>query len=147
MQKLQILRQILQHTGADRLLTGFLCFTLFSALGIQILEPEIRTYGDALWYCYAVITTIGFGDVVAQHPLARVLSVVLSIYAALVIAIITGVVVNYYNQIVDLRQRDSLANVLDRLERLPELSREELEELAGQVRRRQRLRNIDGLKK
>ena len=140
MKKLKLLRRVLKQTGANRLLAGFLAFVLLCALFLRLFEPGVRTYGDALWYCYAVITTVGFGDIVVQTLPARVLSVVLSVYAVLVIAVITGVVVNYYNQLVALRQRDSLTAVLDRLERLPELSREELEELAGQIRNRQRFR-------
>lgn len=28
------------------------------------IEPEIHNYFDALWYCFSVISTIGFGDIV-----------------------------------------------------------------------------------
>ena len=58
----------------------------------------------------------------------------LSIYAALVIAIVTGVVVNFFNQLVALRQKKTLTAMLDKLERLPELPREELEQIAKAVR-------------
>ena len=132
----QILRQILTQTGADKLLTGFVGFVLVCALIFWLQEPGFQTFGDALWYCYAVITTIGFGDLIVQTVLARILSLVLSVYAVLVIAIVTGVVVNYYNQMVMLRQQESLTAILDRLERLPELSKEELEQLSEQIRRR-----------
>ena len=94
----------------------------------------MHSYGDALWYCYAVVTTIGFGDVVAQSFLSRVLSVLLSVSAALVIALITGVVVNYYNQISALRQKETLAAFVDKLEHLPELPPEELEQISLRVR-------------
>ena len=87
-----------------------------------------------MWYCYAVVTTIGFGDVVAQTLLSRVLSVALSISAALVIALVTGVVVNYYNQITELRRKETLSALMDKLERLPELSKEELEDISRRVK-------------
>ena len=66
--------------------------------------------------------------------LSRVLSVVLSLYSAVTLAIVTSVFVNYFHQIVQQRQRDSLASLADRLDRLPEMSREELKKLSEQVR-------------
>ena len=136
MKKLRLLRRILRQTGADKTWTGFAVFFLVCAGIIWLWEPAITTYGDALWYCFAVVTTIGFGDVTVTTHLARVLSVLLSLYAVMVIAIVTGVVVNYYNQLVALRQKESLTALMDRLERLPELSQEELEQIARRVRDR-----------
>ncbi len=134
MKRLRVLRQVMKQTGADKIWTGFLALFFACAAIIWLREPGIHTYRQALWYCYAVVTTIGFGDVVAQTMLARVLSVVLSISAVLVIALITGVIVNYYNQIMELKRKETLSALMDRLERLPELSGEELEEIAQKVR-------------
>ena len=134
MRKLKILHRILKQTGADRVLWGFLGFVLICGAIIWIWEPGIDTYRDALWYCYAVITTIGFGDVMVETPLARIISVLLSVYAVLAIAIITGVVVKYYNELTDLRNRETLESFMDRLENLPDLDREELQEMSDRVK-------------
>ncbi len=53
-------------------------------------------------------------------------SVILTIYSVLVVAIITGVVVNYYNQIIQIQQEETLVSFIDKLEKLPELSKDEL---------------------
>jgi len=134
MKRIRLLKHIMRQTGADKIWTGFVFFFLVCASAIWLREPSIATFGDGVWYCYAVVTTIGFGDLTVTTHLARALSMLLSIYAVLVIAIITGVVVNYYNQLVALRQKESLAALMNQLERLPELSREELEQIACQVR-------------
>ena len=133
MRKLKILGRIMKETRADRILSGFVIFYVGCAVIIWLWEPGIKSLGDALWYCYAVITTIGFGDIIVTTHIARIISVVLSIYAVLVIAIVTGVIVNYFTQIVQLRQKETLASVLDKLERLPEMSERELEELSKQI--------------
>ena len=133
MRKLKILGRIMKETGADRILSGFVVFYVGCAVIIWLREPGIKSLGDALWYCYAVITTIGFGDIIVTTHMARIISVVLSIYAVLVIAIVTGVIVNYFTQIVQLRQKDTLVSVLDKLEHLPEMSERELEELSKQI--------------
>ena len=134
MKGLRILVRILKQTGATRILLGFIVLYFLCALIIWLRAPQIKTYGDGLWYCYAVITTIGFGDVIVTSHLSRVVSMILSSYAVLAIAIITGVVVNYYNQIVELKQSETITAVLDRLEHLPEMSKDELEELSRDVR-------------
>ena len=127
--RFKLLGNILRHTKADRVLLSFVCFVFADAALIWLFEPTIRTYGGALWYCYAVISTAGFGDVVVTSVIAKILSVVLTCYAVLVLAIVTGVVVNYYNQVTEIRDKETLRSFLSQLERLPELSQEELKEL------------------
>lgn len=134
MKKLRILKQILVRTKASELLITFFIFIFIVSFVIFLVEPDIHTYRDALWYCYATVTTIGFGDVVVTTAISKVLSVILSIYAALIIAIVTGVIVNYCNQLLQLRQQETLAAFLDKLEHLPDLSKEELEDLAERAR-------------
>lgn len=62
-------------------------------------------------------------------------SVLLTIYSLFVVAIATGVVVNFYTQMVEMQRKETLAMFMDQLERLPELSREELENISRKVRR------------
>ena len=134
MKRFKIFRDVLRQSGAGKIWTAFLIQFFVTAGIIWLREPDIRSYGDALWYCYAVVTTIGFGDIVVQSLLSRILSVLLSINAVIVIAIITGVIVNYYMQVSELRRKGTLAAFVDKLEHLPELSHEELQELSEKVK-------------
>ncbi|MBQ7563987.1 MAG: two pore domain potassium channel family protein [Lachnospiraceae bacterium] len=106
MKRLRILVEILKKTGAWKILTSFIGFVFLDALLIFLIDPAVTTYGDALWYCYAVISTAGFGDVVVTRPLAKLLSVVLTGYGVLVIAIVTGVVVNFYTELIQRKKED-----------------------------------------
>lgn len=135
MKRLGVLKSILVNTRTDKVLTTFVLYLLGAALLIQVFDPNIHTYRDALWYCYAVVTTIGLGDVVVTSPIAKIVSVLLSCYAILVVAIVTGVVVNYYNQIMQIKQKETLAAFIHRLEKLPELSKAELEEMAEKAKK------------
>ena len=125
----------MKNTMADEILLSYIIFVLIDAAAIWLLEPSITSFGDAIWYCYAVISTAGFGDMVATTFVTRVLSMILTVYSTLVLAIITGVVVNYYTQLLELKNKDAIAEVLDSMERLPELSKEELAELSERVKR------------
>ena len=135
MKKLKVLGRVLRHTGADKIIAGFIGFLLLCSLVIWLCEPEIHTWRETLWYCFTVVSTIGFGDVVVHTAISRILSVALSIYAVITLAIFTGVIVNYFTQLVELRQKESLTAVLDKLEHLPELSSEELTQLSEQIMR------------
>jgi voltage-gated potassium channel len=53
----------------------------------------------------------------------------------MVIAIVTGVIVNYYNQLVSIRQKESLTALIEKLKILPELSKEELAEISDQIKK------------
>ena len=134
MKKLRILGEILRRTHADKILLGFVLFMFADAAVIWLVEPEITRYVDSLWYCYVAAATIGFGDFAAKTLIGRIATVILSLYATLVIAIVTGVVVNYFMQIIELRQKETLAHVMDQMERLPEMSPEELKEISERVK-------------
>ncbi|MCH4180330.1 MAG: potassium channel family protein [Atopobiaceae bacterium] len=131
---LHVLNVILKRSHADKILWGFLGLVFFSAFLIDLFEPDITNYGDALWYCYAVVTTVGFGDICVTSLLAKVVSVLLSFYAVIVIAILTGVIVDYYSEVAQAQQSETLSEYLDKLENLPKLSHEELVEISEKVK-------------
>ena len=86
MRRLHVLKSILVRTHADKILLTYLVFVVIAALIIQIVEPGINRFVDALWYCYAVISTAGFGDIVVTTFSAKVVSVLLTAYSIVVIA-------------------------------------------------------------
>lgn len=135
MKKLRMLRNILRRTKTNQILLGYTLFVLLCAAVILFVEPDIHRYGDALWYCYAVISTAGFGDIVVTTFIAKILSLFVTLYSILVIAIVTGVVVNFYTEITELQRKDTLAAFLDKLEHLDEMSTEELKEISSQVKK------------
>ena len=134
MKRLKLLWIILKRTKATQIILGFVLFLFANAAVIQLVEPNINRYGDALWYCYAVISTAGFGDFVAVTFIGKICSVLLTIYDIFVIAIVSGVVVNFYTQMVEMQRKETLIMFMDKLERLPELSKEELESISKKVR-------------
>jgi hypothetical protein len=67
----------------------------------RALEPGIPTYLDALWYCFSVVTTVGFGDLTVVGGVSRAITVILGAYGIIVVALITSVVVNFYNEVKD----------------------------------------------
>ena len=134
MKKMRVLWSVMRQTKASEILISYLVFVFVDAFFIFLIDPAIHTYGNALWYCCAVIVTAGFGDLVATVTLSKIATVILMIYSVIVIAIVTGVIVNFYSQLICIRQENTLAAFIDKLENLPELSKEELKELSSSVK-------------
>ncbi len=134
MRKLRMLKEVLVRTNADKILIAYVVFVLLSALAVFLVEPNIDKYGDALWYCYAVVSTTGFGDVIVVTAFAKIVSVLVTVYSTIVIAIVTGVVVNFYTEVAERQRKETFANFVDKLERLDTLSKEELAQMSSQVK-------------
>ena len=134
MRKFRILFGIFKRTGAMKALCTFLVFFFIAVVFIWLVEPTIKTLEDSLWFCYIVSTTIGLGDITVTTPLTRFVAVALSLYAIIVVAILSAVITNFYLEMMRLKRDESLSAFMDDLERLPELSREELEALSKKVK-------------
>ena len=107
--KMNILLKIMRKTFAAEILFGLLLLIVAFSFVFKVLEPGFNTFGDALWYCFAVVTTIGFGDFTVTSHVSRVLSVILGIYGIIVVALITSIIVNFYNEVKDSDRTENAA--------------------------------------
>ena len=92
------LKKIVRKTYAAEILFGIVLLIVAFSLVLPHLEDGVTTFSDALWYCFAIVTTIGFGDFAAVTPLGRILSVILGLYGIVVVALITSIIVNFYGE-------------------------------------------------
>ena len=96
--RLDILMDILRKTYAAEILFGLLLLITAFSIILPVAEPEIGSFKNAMWYCFAIVTTIGFGDISATTDFGRVLSVILGVYGIIVVALITSIIVNFYGE-------------------------------------------------
>lgn len=134
MRKLRLFWTIIKRSGVDKAAIGLVASVLVCAAIVTVAEPAVVTYGDGLWYCWAVISTVGLGDYTAVTAVGRIATMSLSLYAIIVTAILTGVIVDFYNERREAQRNAALTEFLDKLERLPELSEAELVEISRRVR-------------
>ncbi len=120
--------------GVDKIIGIYLIWFFISAVLILIFEPSIETYADSLWFCFASATSIGYGDFAAVTIIGRIITIVLAVYSIAIIAIVTAVITSFFTDLVKFRANESAGKFLDDLEHLPELSKEELEDLSRRVR-------------
>ncbi|MBO4623071.1 MAG: two pore domain potassium channel family protein [Bacilli bacterium] len=94
--RLHNISEIIKRTYVFEILLGLLSLIVSFSFIFTLFEDI--SFQDALWYCFAVVTTIGFGDVTVKTMICRIMSVVLGMYGLIVVAVITSVIVNYYNE-------------------------------------------------
>lgn len=104
--RLSVLQKIIRKTYTAEILFGLLLLIVSFSFVFVTLEPGFNTYVDAVWYCFSVVTTIGFGDFTVASLVSRALTVILGVYGIVVVAVITSVVVNFYNEVKDSDQKD-----------------------------------------
>ena len=102
--KLNVLMNIIRETYVLEIVLGLLLMIIACSSIFTTLEENMADYWDALWYSFALVTTIGFGDITATTLIGRALSVFLGIYGIVVVAIITSVIVNFYGEMRRIRK-------------------------------------------
>ena len=108
-----VLRRIIRKTYASEVILGLLLLVFAFSYVLEFTDSEtIPTFLDGLWYCFAIVTTIGFGDITATSLVGRLLSIILGIYGIIVVSLITSIIVNFYGEM----RREPEEDV----ERLPE---------------------------
>ena len=92
------LLEVLKETYAKEILSGLILAIITASFLLVFIEPQIASFGDGIWYCFALVTTIGFGDFAAETALGRLISIIVGIYGIIVVALITSVIVNIYTE-------------------------------------------------
>lgn len=133
MKSLELFWIIMKRTYADKFLAGFLIYFLISCILILFLDPNIKTFGDALWFGFNVTTSIGLGDYTVTSAGARIVTALLGLYAALILSFVPGIMTTYYMERVKLDRNESITKFLYQLEHLDQLSNDELKQLSSQV--------------
>lgn len=129
MKKFRTLNSIIKGSGITPILLSLLSIMLVGALFLLIAEPEITSYGDALWLCFTTVTTIGYGDFYATTTIGRLVSAILAMYGIILIALITGISVNYFGEVRKLSSNQEVKKLVSGMKNLENLSREELSEI------------------
>jgi voltage-gated potassium channel len=80
-------------------------------------EEDFKSYGDALWWAVATVTTVGYGDVVPKTTVGRSIASVLMITGFAFLSLITGTIASVLvARFTRQRSEDSILEALARLE-------------------------------
>ena len=133
--RLRAIGPVIRAAGLVPWAIAFAGLFVVVSLIVSVSEPAIGGFANSAWLMFQVVTTIGLGDFTCTSLVGRGAAIVLSVYSVFFLALITGVVVSYCSERMNARRDESVAQFIDQLEHLPELSRDELAELSEKVKR------------
>ena len=125
----------MKRTGMMHMLIVYAIFFSVVSVILFLIEPGMKNVGDGFWYTFVASATIGFGDLTAITAAGRVLTVIVSLYGIILAAMIPGVFVSYYTEYLKIRETETVSTFLEKLEHLPELTKDELVELSEKVKK------------
>lgn len=134
MKRLKLFWMVVKRCQLDKAVIGFVVLFLAGSLIILLREPGVTNYVDAMWFLFVSCMTIGYGDYTVVTFAGRILVVIMTIYQLVLFALLTGVIIGHYQDILKIREKQVVKNFLYKMEHLTELSREELEEIQEKAR-------------
>ena len=106
-----------------------ICIISFGYI-FYLAEPQIKTFGDGIWWALVTITTVGYGDITPLTTLGRLVAGTLMFVGLGLIATVTAIVsAKFIANYVDHHTND---DVLEKLEELEE-EIEKIEEIESNV--------------
>lgn len=123
--------QIMQTNGLDKILTFTLVTIFLGAAAIYMLEPEIGSLADGLWWAIVTTTTVGYGDISPKTGFGRMVAVVLMFVGIGTIGMITGSIATYFLSKKETVLPNGVKHIQDELNRFHELDEADLRLLIG----------------
>lgn len=106
-----------------------ICIISFGYI-FYLAEPQIKTFGDGVWWALVTITTVGYGDITPLTTLGRLVAGTLMFVGLGLIATVTAIVsAKFIANYVDHHTND---DVLEKLEELED-EIEKIEEIESNV--------------
>jgi len=135
---------ILRTNGLQYVLAATLVIMIAGAAGVQYFERHsghMESFGDALWWFLATVTTVGYGDISPSTAAGRVLAGFLMISGIGFIGILTATIATFFiNQLGQGQTRKSLNDevkelIKSRIDRIEDLTESETAELMKLIER------------
>ena len=123
--KTSVFDKIFKKSLVYEIILSLLILIILCSIYFATAEPNIKSYVDALWYSFSVVTTIGLGDIYVVTTFGRILSVILGISGIVVVALITSIIVNLYNEMNNKKEEKELKNIIDKVNKLKEKDKDE----------------------
>ena len=90
-------------SGLAIIIGTFLMYNLES----RAENTQMKTLLDALWWCIATVTTVGYGDVVPVTSLGRIMAIIYMFFGITLIAVLLAVISNnFYRKRIDKQESE-----------------------------------------
>ncbi len=99
------------------ILTALIFFIFLFGYLFYVSEPDVRNFGDGIWWALVTITTVGYGDITPVTTLGRVVASTLMLLGLGLIATITAIVsAKFIQNFVDHHTNDDVLEKLDEMQ-------------------------------
>jgi voltage-gated potassium channel len=125
-------RDILQTNQLGHVLLFISALVMFGGIGIWLVEPEIGSIGDGVWWSLVTAATVGYGDIAPKTVPGRVVAAVMMIVGISTFGLVTSTVTTYFLQ----QQKPAnphLAAIVDQLHHWESLSATERRQLISML--------------
>jgi voltage-gated potassium channel len=120
--------RILKTNNLDKVILWTFIIIFLSAIPINIVEPNINSYEDAMWWAIVTATTVGYGDISPETGLGRIIAIILMIFGIGLIGMVTSSISTYF--IKDKKEGNTTVQFLQKeLDRYEELDEKDLDTL------------------
>jgi voltage-gated potassium channel len=93
---LREVRGVALTNGLNWVLIVSLCSVALGALVVWVVEPGIEDFGGAAWWAVVTATTVGYGDLAPENPLAWMVAVGLMLVGIGTLGMLTGSIATYF---------------------------------------------------
>ena len=128
-QLFEVIDVFLKDTYLDEILGIFLIVIISFTLGLYLFDPGMNSLFDSLWFVVATLTTVGYGDVLPNTMVGKIISLVLLIVGVLIFSAITGAIASYFNKKLLNEGSDELKLISEKLD----ANEKELKELKEEI--------------
>lgn len=129
---LRSFQAVSEHFRADRARATFVVVGLMSLIAVLLAtiavfelehgltEANIHTAGDALWWAFATITTIGYGDHYPVTAGGRIVAVVLVVFGLSFFGAFTAYVASFFLEKAQLKEETEIHRLMHEVRKLRE---------------------------
>ena len=129
-QLFQVINVFLKDTYLDEILGIFLIIIISFTLGLYLFDPSMNSLFDSLWFVVSTLTTVGYGDVMPNSIIGKVISLVLLIGGVLIFSAITAAMASYFNVKLLSHSNEDLKSLHDKLDNYEKEFKELKEEIS-----------------
>ena len=128
-------RGVLGTNGLGYVLAVTVAVVLAGGSAAAIVEDDLVTFGDGLWWALVTATTVGYGDISPVTPQGRAVAAVLMLVGIGTIGMLTGSIATYFLQQhrVESRENPQVRWIRSQLENWDALDQAERRRLAAML--------------
>jgi voltage-gated potassium channel len=128
-QLFKVIGMFLKDTYLDEILGVFLMVIVSFTFGLYLFDPSMNSLFDSLWFVVSSLTTVGYGDILPNSMIGKVISLFLLIFGVLIFSAVTASMASYFNK----RLLDEGGEELKSIQEKLDANEKELKELKSEI--------------